>query len=332
MVLILGLLLSPAVISFSRRSIIDSLVSRNRDHASQAEALARGGLQVALALLLEDALAGKAAAERGDSSNAGDTLDDIWALVGDAELVTPEGDTLTVHIRDAGARLNLNALVDYAVNQGDLASQADQVAFMKAFLGKVLDESGGDKNRADELGKNLIDYIDPDRTRVGGRGDEDAYYQRQSPPYRAANRPLLSIDELAMIEGFDADLVRALRPYVTVFPQLDGQGINVNTAPPHVLTAVYHGTSGDKSLLSEPDAETILKKRETAVICDQIATDKRCISLSEVRLETIYPAVQLPASSSVFMVTTQARVGELVRTLEAVIDRQERQVLTWRWR
>ena len=105
MVLILGLLLSTAVVSFSRRSIIDCLVSRNRDNASQAEALARGGLQVALALLLEDALAGKAAAEKGDSSNAGDTLDDIWALVGDTELVTPEGDTLTVHIRDAGSRL-----------------------------------------------------------------------------------------------------------------------------------------------------------------------------------------------------------------------------------
>jgi type II secretory pathway component PulK len=33
-------------------------------------------------------------------------------------------------------------------------------------------------------------------------GAEDDYY-RHSPPYRSANLPLLSVDELLLIEGFD---------------------------------------------------------------------------------------------------------------------------------
>ena len=119
MVLILGLLLSTTVITFSRRSMIDGLISRNRDRASQAEALARGGIQVALGLLLEDALADGESAEEGGGGLVGDTLEDDWARIDQIELVTPDGDTLHIQIRDTGARLNLNALIDYS--EGDLS-------------------------------------------------------------------------------------------------------------------------------------------------------------------------------------------------------------------
>ena len=41
-------------------------------------------------------------------------------------------------------------------------------------------------------------------------------YQRRDPPQRAANTPLLSLDQLRVVEGFDTPLAEALRPYVTV--------------------------------------------------------------------------------------------------------------------
>ena len=340
MVLILGLLLSTAVVSFSRRSVIDGMIARNRDRAAQAEALARGGLQVAIGLILEDALADAAGAQNGQSGT-GATLDDVWARIADTQLVTPDGDTLRITIRDTGARLNLNALVDYAEDESEFADQTDAEEFLVAFLEKLIadmDIPPGEKfYDPRELGRNLIDYIDPDHIRFGGRGDEDGYYQQQTPPYRAANRPLLSLDELSLIEGFDAQLVRALKQYVTVYPPVGAQGINLNTAPPHVLTAIYHGTSGNRRLISEDDVERILKLREEGkIICDQTEVDPdRCVPMGEVLDGSIYPPTALPSSSSVFEITAEAKVDDLYRTLEAWIDRSQAdkpRVLTWRYR
>ena len=97
MVLILGLLLSTAVVSFSHRSMIDSLVSRNRDNASQAEALARGGLQVALALLLEDALADAAAMGAGNASNSGDYVEISDPIISPVQCARQLGYTRFLH-------------------------------------------------------------------------------------------------------------------------------------------------------------------------------------------------------------------------------------------
>ena len=56
MVLILALLLSTAIITFTRRAIVDKMIATNRNATAQAEALARGGVQLAMALVLEDVL------------------------------------------------------------------------------------------------------------------------------------------------------------------------------------------------------------------------------------------------------------------------------------
>ena len=83
--------------------------------------------------------------------------------------------------------------------------------------------------------------------------------------------------------------------------------------------------------------ERILKKREEGrIICDQTEVDPdRCIPLGEMLDGTLYPETQLQASSKVFRVVAEARVGEISRSLEAVIDRTnpaQPQVLTWRYR
>ena len=56
LVLIIGLLLSASVVPFVHRSVVDKLVVVNRDRGAAAAALARGGIQIALAVLFEDRL------------------------------------------------------------------------------------------------------------------------------------------------------------------------------------------------------------------------------------------------------------------------------------
>lgn len=181
------------------------------------------------------------------------------------------------------------------------------------------------------LAESLLDYLDEDDVRLKG-GSEDDAYQRRTPPGRPANRPLLSVDELRVVEGFDAALVEALRPYVTVFPYGRGSGINLNTAPPHVLGLVYHGTGGDFRLADEDTVRAVLKAREEGtVICPDEVSNPICVPQAEVVEGTIFPPPTI--ATDVFLVRAEARVGDVRRTIEAVVDRSkpaEPQLLFWR--
>ncbi len=330
LVLVLALLLSAAVITFTRNSVVDALIARNRDNAAQAETLARGGVAIATALALEEVLARL-------SQNSSPTSQQPMLST---QVRSRQGHRLQVEIQDTGARLNLNSLVDFAQESDDLdQSEAEEflVEFFKTIIGEVPLPPGEKFYDPRTLAENMIDYIDPNEMRTGGRGGEDDYYQRQDPPYRAANRPLLSVEELAMIEGFDKPLVDALTPYVTVYPLVGAQGINVNTAPPHVLKAVYHGTSGDRRLASTDTIQRILKERqEDRILCDRTEVDPdRCTALADVLDGSLYPKVNLPSTETVFRVRSKATVGEIERSLETVLDvttPSQPRLLFWRFR
>ncbi len=202
----------------------------------------------------------------------------------------------------------------------------DAEEFLVDFLDRVIenmDVTAAEKEYdRRELARNLLDYMDHDLTRIAG-GDEDVYYRQQSPPYLPANRPLLSVQELGMIEGFDYSLVRALEPYLTVYPLFAGEGVNINTAPGHVLGSIYQGTGGNRRLLSEEDVLQILEARERGgFFCDDTAADPdRCLTLAEANIDgDIYPPTELPTQSWVYTVLSQVNYGDIERNVEAVIN------------
>lgn len=326
-VLIFLLLLVGSVATFGRRATLDRTIASNRDSVARAEALARGGVRLATALILEDRI-------RDEQRQLDvETRYDVWARTRDLALPIAEDSRLSLVIEDAGARLNLNALFD----EGNPLDAATEV-FLVELIDKAIADAQISPDEADydalELARSLIDYIDLDET--GQRGDpEDDYYQRQEPPYRAANRPLLSLDELALVRGFEPRLIEALRPYLTVYPYVDGAGINPNTAPPWVLGVLYHGVAGDYRFASLDDVQRLVRTRDDgAVLCPEDQTNPLCTAaIQEVVVgETFPPATSV---SNVFLVTADARVGDVRRRLEAVLDRsdpREPLVLYWRVR
>jgi general secretion pathway protein K len=317
-------LLVSGIATFLRRATLDGMIAQNRDLVSRSEALARGGVRLATALLLQDRFDEVAIGFRSDSRS------DLWARAGEIEIPVADGGRLRVSIEDAGSRLNLNGLLD-----ADGTADVDAESFLAVFLDKVIEEmpvSDEEKNYdSGELARSLVDYVDADD--VEPRGDrEDDYYQLQDPPYRAPNRPLLSVDELRLVEGFDVALVDAIRPYATVFP-FAGGGINPNTAPSHVLAALYHGTSGDQRLADEETVRRILTLREGTILCDPSAQNPACTPIQEAGLDAIYPPPTYTAD--LFQVRAEARYGQVRRTVEAVIDRSnpaEPLILSWRVR
>jgi len=339
LVLIIGLLLSASIFTFTRRSLIDGMIVRNRDKAAAAEALASGGVQIAIAIVFQDQYL-KLLEAFSEGTRAGAKLTDQWARVANSPLYVGTEGKLTLRIEDAGARLNLNALVPTGVTEAEAAASDEAEEFMVAFMEKILDELElkTEERIYDprEMAQNLLDYIDEDDVAINGRS-EDEYYRNQDPPYTAANRPLLSVEEIAMIEGFDTQIADAMRPYVTVHPLLGEQGINVNTAPPHVLSVVYSGSSGDRQLSDEDIVRDIMQVREQEkIVCSQTeSAPDICVGLSEAGLGFggMYPEVDLPMEATVFLITSEARFGDVVRRVEAVVDISEREtprLLSWR--
>jgi type II secretory pathway component PulK len=233
--------------------------------------------------------------------------------------------------------LNLNALFSVS-GEAVGASASDQTElFLLEFFEKLVDELPIDEKGlydARSLAENLIDYIDYDDTRIDG-GFEDDYYQSQSPPYRAANRPLLSVEEIGLVEGFDSALVEVVRPYITVFPYVRGRGVNPNTAPPHILSLIYYNDGVDYRLIKEDDVRRILEVREGGqVFCEAVTLDE-CVVISDIlpNAQSIYPP--LGFYSDTFTVQSVARFANMERTVEAVIDRSEASkpvLLSWKVR
>jgi type II secretory pathway component PulK len=316
MVLILALLLSAAVITFTRRAVIDRMIVRNRENLASAEALARGGVQIGMAIVAGQTL-GKLAKLVGEDLPdvlVGDSTEDISVRAGDYEIVTPGGGTLTLEIASAGSHLNLNSLTTRNKVSKEREAHPSAEEYLVEFLGSVINEMdvSAEEKFYDprELAQNLLDYLDSDDERISG-GDENSYYLDQSPPYRAANRPLMSVQELGLVEGFDTTLTEALKPYVTVYPFTGASGVDINTAPPHVLASASHGTDATRRLLGEDEIRQILRVREEgSLFCDKRERDPdRCRTLAEANLEgSIFPPVKLPIISRTFTVVSRARV------------------------
>ena len=166
---------------------------------------------------------------------------------------------------------------------------------------------------------NLLDEDD-----VTATGElEDELYAKRNPPYRAANLPLLSVDDLRMVDGFDGPLVEALRPFVGVYPLVGGGGINVNTAPPWVLMQIQRGSevSGMRPV-EEEDVERLVEAREEGPLCSGESPAPSCRPLSELLDgESIQP--KPVERSTVFRIRSVARIFDVERSIETVVDRSD---------
>ncbi len=324
-VVFFALLLASSIATFLNRALIDHMIVRNRDARAEALAIARGGVRLATALLLEDKLA------EAQAGLAFDDAGELWSLVGGQPLEVGGG-TLRLEIADTGSRLNLNSVIAFDEN-GSPAPNTEPL--LVRLLEKAIEEipAPPEQKRYDpaELAANLIDYVDADEVRSRGGLEDDAYQQRV-PPARAANRPLLWVEELREVEGFDGPLVDALEPYVTVYPYVGGGGINPNTAPPHVLALLFFDDGVELTMAPEDTVREILRVRqEGGYLCGEEAGGEGCTPMRELVTNAIYPEPSY--SSDVFVITARARVGDVETRVEAVIDRSEATeplLLSWR--
>ena len=130
-----------------------------------------------------------------------------------------------------------------------------------------------------------------------------------------------------LVPGLDAALLDTLDHYFTCFPlvpRLDAIGVNPNTAPPHVLALLYHGTADDRRLIDRDDLFRVLRgRREGKIFCAQ-ADEDRCVQIeTEIGRvgESVFPP--LAYQSDVFEIRSTGRVQESRVRIVAVVDRSD---------
>jgi general secretion pathway protein K len=254
--------------------------AQNLADRAQADAVARAVYQWAAVMLEQDARTEKIAR---------DDLTEEWATA--LAPIPVDGGEVQARIADAQGRFNLNNLV----RGGTTPSQPDIGVFRRLLQSQGLNPA---------LTEAVVDWLDSDG-QVRPAGAEDIEYLQLDPPYRAANRPFESAEELRLVRGFDAEAVQKLRPYVIALPV--ATTININTAPAAVLSALFVN-------LPLSSAEQLVAARAKLPFSQ---TAELAARAGQAPVE----GVQLSVKSSYFIVVAETRFGRLARRAEALIFR-----------
>ena len=271
-----------AAVAMATRLHVDMRRTANLLHGEQAYAYAMAAESWARVILSRDA---------ADSEH--DSLSEDWATA--LPPIAVEGGFVNGHIYDLQGRFNVNGLV-----APDGKPDDRQLAYFKRLLTRLGLEP--------TLAPALLDWIDPDINATFPDGAEDDAYLLAQPPYRAANRPLTSISELRLVQGYTPGVLEILNPHVSALP---GQtAINVNTATPMVLQALHQD-------LTQSDVEILLTDRGEDGYTEPagfLASD----ALAGLELD-----VELDVKSEWFSVLTDVNVGRGVARLESRLNRTE---------
>jgi len=256
---------------------------------AQADVYAQAGMEWARGVLLQDM--------KGSSI---DTLDEGWArpIAGmPIERAVVAGD-----IADEQGKFNLNNVVN-----GTGRSEAD-IKLLRQILVAV--------ELSPELADAVVDWVDGDDDLTSGSGAESAYYLGLPRPYRAGNAPMVQVDELYRVRGFDAKAVAKLRPYVTAIRERTA--LNMNTASDVVIAAAF-------GVPREKVADLVAERRKNPF------ADKAAFIAAAQRSNLINVLDLVDVKSSWFSVRIQVAQDDVVLGSEALVRRDPKgAAIIWR--
>lgn len=198
---------------------------------------------------------------------------------------------ITGQLEDMQGRFNINNLIDASGNMDPIAL---------AQLQRLLESVGIDP----AIAPVIADWIDPDVQPEFPQGAEDDVYTSRLPPLRAANRPLSTASELAVVEGLTPEQVEQLRPHLVALPERTR--INVNTATPIVLQSL-------DDTLDATAVEFLVEDRQETGFDDVETTFASLVSPDVV--------TQLTDSSRYFRLRSIVRIGTVRFTMYSLLHR-----------
>lgn len=269
-------------------------------------------------------------------------------LVSGSVQTLPIGDgEVTVRVVDEMGKINLNALV---IESG-ISEQAPQGGAQLQPPQGMTDPQAANswiqitQDLFQRLGIDpllvgaILDWIDVDDIPTGAGGAESNYYRSLKRPYVARNGPMETIAELRMIRGFTDEVLLKLgarrvggivdpatNSYLTALPLPQGGGwrINLNTAPPLILSSLTREVGHY--------ADAIVQHRNQGPLTN-IPQDLQQLGITGAALEDFQRLGTV--NSSYYLIEARGSVGEEMRKqISALIsaggNQGESQILYWR--
>jgi general secretion pathway protein K len=309
----------------------------NQSDLVQLDAMLLSGLHLAQAALLAD-----------QRDNQHDSAFDRWGSF-DAEALSAlfPGGKLDIQVTDLSGLLQVNALVLTAEEKKQQEQQnkkskdgkkRDKEKQRRELWQRFLKNTAGLEKDEDVLSliDSLADWIDAD-DEERENGAEETYYQGQSPPYVAANRPLMLTEELFLIKGWDkllrgknddgtevAKRPEAVMQYLTTAGR-DGK-INLNVAQAPVLQALHEQ-------MTEELAAKLVEFRQDEANKDKLKQADWYKQVPGFPGDIVFDQELVTVRSGWFKVTVNAEFKEVRRVGTGVIhrmDNQEQELLWWK--
>ena len=150
------------------------------------------------------------------------------------------------------AKFNLNTLFTPGTGQNPTPTlNPQQRDRLLRLVERVVIQDMGKQVSANDLVEVIVDWMDADDFSNQGMSADTADYMGMSPPFRAANQPMVSLSELRQMQIFrdDSELLKGipatettpripgLLDYLTVLPSHDTK-ININNANEKVILSM----------------------------------------------------------------------------------------------
>jgi general secretion pathway protein K len=221
-VLCVVILMMAMVLGFNRRAQMTLRAAESFTNSRQARACALAGLNLAIA-----------AVKNNPGASAETSSDTMLERPINFEL---DDVPCTVTLTEETGKININALK--TPNGSENRAAIDQLL----RLIELLNQRRPENPITYDIVSSIIDWTDADEhvtclplVKNHNLGAESDYYTALSPPYKPANAPFDSIDQLLLVKGVTPEVFEMLKPCLTVYG--DGQ-ININTAPAPVLESM----------------------------------------------------------------------------------------------
>ncbi len=299
--------LSVLILDLNYTTRVNLHLAENFLDDTKAFFLARGAVEAAIYWIQEDENPDESPDYDAICTPGGLSCKNKWSM--DNPGMEVEGGFVELKIRDEDGKVKINDL--FKNNPGPNLSS------FRLRLEKQL-------NLETDVFASIQDWIDPNED-ISTYGAESDYYQSLNPPYEIRNAPLLDLSELLMVKGIDNKMYYGkndeypvgLKDIFTVF---SGGKINVNTAPPEILSALADGIDG----------ETIAEYRKGAPF--KSTEDFRTYLQQEFPGAPSVPQELWDVKSAYFSAYVTVRVHKVTKFVHAVLQRKNKNVSIVYWR
>ncbi len=298
LVLVVVALLSALLTEFSFSTLVELRATETFRDRTKAFYLARGGVEAARVILLED-------------GNNYDHPSEFW---GDPLANIPAGDgDVSLQIEDLSGRFNLNSVADR--NGNPLSGYHRFIALCQEVL-------GSDRTEAELLATALVNWFYADLEQPT---EDDSYYASQQPPYRRKGGKLDSLDELRLVRGFSPERVEKLLPFLRV--QGD-EPINLNAASGEVLYAWQFSDPYREIVFDFQDVAELLRYRQGTPL--QSLNDLAKVEGIGERWSSAWLSGSVTVAGSLFQITSSGRVNQVSREATALIEKSGNKLVSLR--